>query len=238
MRFVPIKDTEQQGILAVHRARQGFVRARTAQGNQIRGLLAEYGIVIPQGIHNIAKRLPGILEDADNGLPGIFRQLVQTLGEHLNQLDQQVDELGEVILAWYKENEDSRKLAEIPGIGPITATALVATIGDAKGFANGRQMAAWMGLVPRQHSSGGKQVLLGISKRGDVYLRTLMIHGARAVVRVAPCKDSHEDSWLGKLMGRRNPNVAAVALANKNARIVWAILAQDRRYEADYQRAA
>ena len=203
MRFVPIKDTEQQGILAVHRARQGFVRARTAQGNQIRGLLAEYGIVIPQGIHNIAKRLPGILEDADNGLPGIFRQLVQTLGEHLNQLDQQVDELGEVILAWYKENEDSRKLAEIPGIGPITATALVATIGDAKGFANGRQMAAWMGLVPRQHSSGGKQVLLGISKRGDVYLRTLMIHGARAVVRVAPCKDSHEDSWLGKLMGRR-----------------------------------
>ena len=171
-------------------------------------------------------------------MPGIFRQLVQTLGEHLNQLDQQVDELGEVILAWYKENEDSRKLAEIPGIGPITATALVATIGDAKGFANGRQMAAWMGLVPRQHSSGGKQVLLGISKRGDVYLRTLMIHGARSVIRVAPGRAGHEDSWLGKLMGRSSPNVAAVALANKHARVVWAILTQDRHYDADYKRAA
>ncbi len=195
-----------------------------------------YGIVIPQGIHNMAKRVPGILEDAENGLPGIFRQLIQTLGEHLNQLDQQVDELGDQILAWHQDNENSRKLAEIPGIGPITA--LMATIGDAKEFRSGRELAAWMGLVPRQHSSGGKQVLLGISKRGDVYLRTLMIHGARSVIRVAPGRAGHEDSWLGKLMGRSSPNVVAVALANKHARVVWAILTQDRHYDADYKRAA
>lgn len=238
MRFVPIKNEEQQAILAVHRARQGFVKARTAQANQIRGLLAEYGLVIPQGIHHLATHLPDILEDGDNGLPGVFRQLIDRLGMHLKELDRQVHELEEQIQAWHRANEASRKLADIPGIGPITASALVASIGDARNFDDGRQLAAWLGLVPRQHSSGGKQTLLGISKRGDTYLRTLLIHGARAVIRVAERKVDHAGRWLAGVMGRRNKNVAAVALANKNARIVWALLAHDREYTRDYGAAA
>ncbi len=161
MRFVPVKTGEQQAVLALHRARQGFVTARTAQANQIRGLLGEYGIVIPQGIHHIAQRLPEILEDGDNELPGIFRELLGRLGEHLKELDRQVDELDMRIQRWHRENAASRQLAEIPGIGPVTASALVASIGDAKSFENGRQLAAWLGLVPRQHSSGGKPTLLG-----------------------------------------------------------------------------
>jgi transposase len=238
MRFVPMKNAEQQAVLALHRARQGFVKARTAQANQIRGLLAEYGIVIPQGIGHIAKRLPQILEDGENELPGAFRQLLDRLGDHLKELDRQVGELEVQIQSWHREHEASKKLAQIPGIGPITASALVASIGDAKSFENGRQLAAWLGLVPRQHSSGGKQVLLGISKRGDTYLRTLLIHGARAVIRVAEHKVAHADSWLARLMGRRNKNVAAVALANKNARTVWALLAHGRDYQAHYGVAA
>jgi transposase len=237
MRFVPVKNGEQQAVLALHRARQGFVKARTAQANQIRGLLAEFGIVIPQGIGHIAKRLPEILEDGENELPGAFRQLLDRLGDHLKELDRQVGELEVQIQSWHREHEASQKLAQIPGIGPITASALVASIGDAKSFENGRQLAAWLGLVPRQHSSGGKQVLLGISKRGDTYLRTLLIHGARAVIRVAEHKAAHADSWLARLMGRRNKNVAAVALANKNARTAWALLAHGRDYEADYATA-
>ena len=238
MRFVPIKNGEQQAVLALHRARQGFVKARTAQANQIRGLLAEYGIVIPQGIGHIAKRLPQILEDGENNLPGSFRQLMARLGDHLKELDRQVGELEVQIQLWHRESEASKKLAKIPGIGPITASALVASIGDAKSFDNGRQLAAWLGLVPRQHSSGGKEVLLGISKRGDAYLRTLLIHGARAVIRVAERKVDHAGSWLAQLMRRRNKNVAAVALANKNARTVWALLANGRNYQADYEPTA
>jgi transposase len=234
MRFVPTKNSEQQAVLSLHRARQGFVKARTAQANQIRGLLAEYGIVIPQGIGHIAKRLPEILEDGENDLPGVFRQLLQRLGDHLKELDRQVGELEVQIRLWHRECAASRTLAQIPGIGPITASALVATIGDAQSFENGRQLAAWLGLVPRQHSSGGKPTLLGISKRGDTYLRTLLIHGARAVIRVAERKAAAGDSWIKRLMGRRNPNIAAVALANKNARTVWALLAHDRNYEAGY----
>jgi len=234
MRFVPIKQAEQQAVLALHRARQGFVKARTAQANQIRGLLAEYGIIIPQGIAHIGKRLPEILEDGENGLPGVFRHLIARLGDHLKELDRQAQELEGQIQVWHSENAASRKLAQIPGIGPITASALVASIGNARNFENGRQLAAWLGLVPRQNSSGGKQTLLGISKRGDTYMRTLLIHGARAVIRVAERKAAHAGSWLAGVMGRRNKNVAAVALANKNARIVWALLAQDRDYKADY----
>ena len=234
MRFVPIKYPEQQALLAIHRARQGFVKARTAQANQIRGLLAEHGIIIPQGISHIATRLPEILEDGENELPGVFRQLIDRLGSHLKELDRQVHELETQIQVWHRANPDSKKLAQIPGIGPITASALVASIGNAQNFADGRQLAAWLGLVPRQHSSGGKQTLLGISKRGDSYLRTLLIHGARAVVRVAESKLNHAHSWLGGVMKRRNKNVAAVALANKNARIVWALLANDRNYQSDY----
>jgi transposase len=238
MRFVPVKNVDQQAILSIHRARQGFVKARTAQGNQIRGLLMEYGISLPQGLSHIAKRLPGILEDGENELPGVFRQLLQRLVDHLQVLDRQVQELEAQIQVWHQHNEASRKLAGIPGIGPITASALVASIGDASSFKNGRQLAAWIGLVPRQHSSGGKQVLQGISKRGDTYLRTLLIHGGRSVIRVAAGKTNHTSLWLANLIERRHKNVAAVALANKNARIVWALLTHQREYQSDFMLAA
>jgi transposase len=237
MRFVAIKTVEQQAILSVHRARQGFVKARTAQGNQIRGLLAEFGIIIRQGIRSITKQIPEILEDGENGLTGTMRNLLERLTDNLKEMDRQVNELEAKIQLWHRENAESRKLAEIPGLGPITASAIVATVGDAREFKNGRQLAAWLGLVPKQHSSGGKQHLLGISKRGDTYLRTLMIHGARAVIRFAENK-AEPESWLRKLMGRRNKNVAAVALANKNARIVWALLANNRIFRLDYTPAA
>ncbi|MGR8024911.1 IS110-like element ISBcen3 family transposase, partial [Burkholderia cenocepacia] len=171
MRFVPIKTESQQAVLAVHRARQSFVKARTAQANQIRGLLAEFGLVIPQGIAHIAQRVPELLDSDTCALPGPFRLLVLRLMEHLKLLDQHVRELETQIQTWHRDNPASRKLAEIPGVGPITASALVASIGDAKNFENGRQLAAWLGLVPRQHSSGGKSTLLGMSKRGDSYLR-------------------------------------------------------------------
>lgn len=229
-------------MLALHRVRQGFVKARTAQANQIRGLLAEFGVIVPQGIGHITQRVPMLIEDAANELPGVFRLLIQRLLEHLKELDCQVQELEAQIVAWHRQSDLSRKLGQIPGIGPITACALVASLGDAKNFKDGRQVAAWLGLVPRQHSSGGKQNLLGISKRGDTYLRTLLIHGARSVIYHAQKKDQHQGQgsaqcgWLNGVLQRRNKNVAAVALANKNARIVWALLAHDRSYEPGYVR--
>ena len=237
MRFVPIKNVEQQAILSVHRARQGFVKSRTAQANQIRGLLAEFGIVMPQGITSIAKRMPDILEDAENNLPGTMRRLLERLHDNLKEMDRQVNELETQIKLWHKASTASSKLAKIPGIGPITASAIVATVGNATEFKNSRQLAAWMGLVPKQHSSGGKQNLLGISKRGDTYLRTLLIHGARAVIRFAENKAA-PDPWLCKLIARRNKNIAAVALANKNARVIWALLAKGKIYEPGYTPAA
>jgi transposase len=221
-------------VLALHRVRQGFVKARTAQANQIRGLMAEFGLVIPQGIRHIASHVPELIEDARNELPGSFCLLVQDLMTHLKELDRRVAEFEDQIITWHRENEGSRKLAKVPGIGPITASAIAATVGDARSFENGRQMAAWLGLVPRQHSSGGKNVLLGISKRGDTYLRTLLIHGARSVVYAAQRKKKPADGWLAKLLMRRNVNVAAVALANKNARIVWALLAHAREFQPGY----
>ncbi|MDA8381818.1 MAG: IS110 family transposase [Betaproteobacteria bacterium] len=234
MRFVPVKTTESQALLALHRARQGFVKARTAQANQIRGLLAEFGVVIPKGITYIAQRLPAILEDAENGLPDAMRPLMARLAAHLQALDREAAELEAQIVRWHRQNEASCKLAGIPGIGPITASALVASVGDARSFRNGRQLAAFLGLVPRQHSSGGRETLLGISKHGDVYLRTLLIHGARAVVRIHEGK-AQPDRWLTRLLARRNKNIAAVALANKNARIAWALLAHpERRYDATF----
>ena len=235
MRFVPIKTAENQAVLSVHRARAGFVKARTAQANQIRGLLAEFGIVIPQGIAQIGKHMAALLEDGENGLPGLMRQLLERLHEHLKDLDRQVNELEAQIQAWHRDTEASRRLAVIPGIGPITASALVASIGDGKSFANGRQLSAWLGLPPRQHSSGGKATLLGMSKRGDVYLRTLLIHGARSVIRHV--ENQEGDGWLKRLLGRRNKNIAAVALANKNARMVWALLAHERKFRPDYTAA-
>jgi transposase len=229
MRFVAIKTPEQQALLALHRARQGLVRARTAQGNQIRGLLSELGLVIPKGRRHLEHCIPEILEDAENGLSGMSRELFARLLEHLRHLDTQVLALEGQIKAWHREDAASRRLEEIPGIGPLTASALVASIGDARNFKNGRQLSAWLGLVPRQHSSGGKPTLLGISKRGDVYLRTLLIHGARSTLRTA--KPGH---WGAALAERCHKNLAAVALANKNARIVWALLAHGRSFQADY----
>src|SRR6202451_1966838 len=207
MRFVPIKNPEQQALLGLHRARQGFVIARTAQANQIRGLLAELGIVIPKGIHCIPQRIPEILEDAENGLPGASRALFSRLLEHYLELERQVNELQAQIKAWHRENADSQRLEAIPGIGPLTASALVATVGDAKQFKNGRQLSAWLGLVPRQHSSGGKERLLGISKRGDTYLRTLLIHGARAVLQGQRRQSEQAAGWLARLGARRHCNI-------------------------------
>jgi transposase len=207
MRFVAVKTVEQQAVLALHRARQGLVKARTAQANQLRGLLAEFGMVIPQGMAQLPKRVPEILEDGENGLPAQARQLFAGL-------------------------------EKIAGIGPITASALVASIGEARTLRSARQAAAWVGLVPRQHSSGGKERLLGISKRGDVYLRTLLIHGARSVVRRVQAQADQGNGWLKALLSRRNTNVAAVALANKNVRIAWALLAKNRDYQADYAPSA
>ena len=230
MRFVAIKTPEQQAVLALHRARQGLVRARTAQGNQIRGLLSEFGWVIPKGRRFLEQQIPDILEDAENGLAGMSRELFARLLEHLRHLDVQVQALETQIKAWHREDAASRRLEEIPGIGPLTASALVASIGDAKNFKNGRQLSAWLGLVPRQHSSGGKPTLLGISKRGDVYLRTLLIHGARSTLRIAK-----PDTWAAGLAERSNKNLAAVALANKTARTVWALLAHGRSFRADYR---
>jgi len=234
MRFVPIKSIEQQAVLSVHRVRQGFVKARTAQANQIRGLLGEFGLVIPQGIRHIAQRVPALLEDASNELPLEFRQLIDRLTCHLKELDQQVRELERQIVAWHRGSELSRKLEKIPGIGPLAATALVASIADASSFNNGRQVSAWLGLVPRQNSSGGKSTLLGISKRGDVYLRTLLIHGARSAILAAKRQGECKNVWLANLLNRRHANIAAVALANKNVRTVWALLAHGRDFKADY----
>ncbi len=202
----------------MHRARQGFVRQRTAQANQIRGLLAEYGVVIPQGIRNIRKCLPEILEDGENMLPCLFQKLLGQLGEHLKALDQLVEEMDRPIQQWHGHSEASQRLAAIAGVGLITASAMVPSVGDARNFRNGRQLAAWLGLVPRQHSSGGKSLLLRISKRGDCYLRTLLIHGARSVIRCAGRKANMKSrTWLQSLVLRRGTNIAAVALANKNA---------------------
>jgi transposase len=234
MRFVPIKNSEQQALLGMHRARQGFVTERTAQANQIRGLLSEFGLVMPVGIRSISSKLPEILEDAENGLSGVSRALFARLFEHLRALDRQVQELEREINAWHREDTASQRLQAIPGIGPLTASALVASIGDAKVFRNGRQFAAWLGLVPRQNSTGGKTSLLGISKRGDTYLRTMLIHGARSVLLHLKSHPDQADGWLARVANRRNPNIAAVALANKNARTVWALLAHGRDYQPGY----
>ena len=232
MRFVPIKNPEQQALLGLHRVREGLVGARTAQVNQIRGLLAEFGLIIPKGIAKMRTHVPEILEDGANELPGLMRELLARCYEQFLALDARVQELEARIVRWHRENETSQRLAKVPGVGPLTASAYFATLGEAQSFKSGRQAAAWLGIVPRQNSSGGKQQLLGISKRGDVYLRKLLIHGARAVLR--QLKPEHSDSWLAQLAKRRHHNVAAVALANKNARILWALLAHGREYQHDY----
>lgn len=233
MRFVPIKSIDQQAVLSLHRARQGFIKARTAQANQIRGLLAEYGMVVPQGIGHIRQRVPALLEDAASELPSMFRALVGRLLEHLRLLDRQVDEIEVQIKVWHRSDEASQRLEQVPGIEPLTATAMVATVGDARNFESGRELAAWLGLVPRQHSSGGKPTLLSISKRGDVYLRTLLIHGARSLA-YSISRKAPPEHWLCKLIHRRGTNIAVVAQANKTARIVWAVLFHNRKFQPDH----
>jgi transposase len=232
MRFVPIKTVEQQAVLSVHRVRQGFMKARTAQANQIRGLLAEFGLIAPKGISNVARRIPELVEAATT-LPTSMRQLIDRLLENMEVLDRQVKELEAQIKAWHEGSDLSRKLTAIPGVGPLVASALLASIADARSFKNGRQVAAWLGLVPKQDSSGGKPRLLGMSKRGDVYLRTLLIHGARSAIAAAQ-RWRTPNSWLQGLLTRRHPNIAAVALANKNARTIWALLAHEREFRPDY----
>lgn len=214
MRFVAIKTIEQQDIQAMHRIRSELVQQRTAKVNQIRGLLAEYGIVVERSVEKLRKALPLLLEDAENCLTFEFRTLLQGLQQDLITLDERVSDLDKKIHLLASNNSAAKRLQQIPGIGPITATALICAIGDGKQFKRGRDLAAWLGLTPRQHSSGGKECLLGISKRGDAYLRTLLIHGARAVLKVADKKDDPRSRWLQNLCGRRNKNIAAVALAN------------------------
>lgn len=235
MRFVPIKSIEQQDIQMLHRVRSGLVKERTALANRIRGLLAEYGIIIPLGISQLRQQLPDILEDAENGLTMAARKVFADLQEQIAELDKQVAAYGENIQAVHRSSEVSQRLAEIPGIGPIIATALLAALGDGKAFKSARQVAAWLGLVPRQDSSGGKSKLLGISKRGDIYLRTLLIHGGRAVVKAAAKKEDAQSRWINELVHRRNANIAAVAVANKNARTVWALLTKSEHYQVSAQ---
>jgi transposase len=230
MRFVAIKTIAQQDIQAVHRIRSELVQQRTAKVNQIRGLLAEYGIVVGRRVDTLRNALPLLLEDVDNGLTIDFRLLLEGLQQDLVTLDERVADLDKKIKTLASSNTDAKRLQQIPGIGPITATALVCAIGDGKQFKRGRDLAAWLGLTPRQHSSGGKDRLLGISKRGDAYLRTLLIHGARSVLKVSGQKDAPRSRWLQNLCSRRNKNIAAVALANKNARIVWALLTKETDY--------
>lgn len=233
MRFVAIKTVEQQDIQAIHRIRSELIRQRTAKVNQIRGLLAEYGIVVEQRIEKLRKALPLLLEDAENGLTADFRTLLQGLQQDLTTLDERVGEMDKSIQKLASSNATAKRLQQIPGIGPITSTALVSAIGNGKQFKRGRDFAAWLGLTPRQHSSGGKECLLSISKRGDSYLRTLLIHGARAVLRVTGKKEDPRSRWLQNLCSRRNKNIAAVALANKNARIVWALLTKETDYQPE-----
>jgi transposase len=234
-RFVPTKSIEQQDLQMLHRVRSGLVKERTALANRIRGVLAEYGITVPLRIAKLHPQLPDILEDAENNLTAAARQIFADLQGQLIELDKQVDAYGDKIQAVHRASEVSQRLAEVPGIGPITATALLAALGDGQAFASARQVAAWLGLVPRRDSSGGKPKLLSISKRGDVYRRTLLIHGGRAVVKAATRKDSAESRWINGLVKRRHVNIAAVAVANKNARIVWALLTKSAHYEVSAQ---
>ncbi|HEY7885639.1 MAG TPA: IS110 family transposase [Cellvibrionaceae bacterium] len=232
MRFVPSKSIEQQDIQSLHRVRSQAVARRTAQANQIRGLLLEYGLIIPQGISYIRKSIPLILEDADNELTVMFREILASLYDEMVHLDERIKTLERKLESLCAQNADCQRLLSIPGIGLLSATAMVAAIGDIKAFKNGRELAAWLGLVPRQHSTGGKPTLLGISKRGDTYLRTLLIHGGRTVVRVADKHRDKRNTWVTQLEGRRGKNISAVAVANKNARVAWALLSHKSTYQA------
>ena len=230
MRFVAIKSQEQQAVLMVHRARALVIANRTAQVNQIRGLLGEFGLVVPKGVARLRRELPGILEDAENGLPVLAREVLCGLLEQFHELDARISAYDRQIRALAAASEPARRLMQIEAIGPQTATALVASIGDPHVFKNGRGFAAWLGITPRQHSSGGKDRLGQITRQGDTYLRTLLVHGARAYLRVVDRKTDAKSDWARRLKERRHVNVVAVALAAKHARIAWAILAHGTSY--------
>ena len=232
MRFVTIKTIEQQDIQGLHRIRQSVVKQRTALSNQIRGLLGEYGIVIAKGISQVRTRIPEILEDGENVLTDRFRSWLSEMLEAFRTLDERIKEYDRVIQREHATNEACQRIGAIEGIGPQGATAIVATCGDGKQYSNGRQFAASIGLVPRQHTTGDRPRLLGISKRGDKYIRTLLIHGARSVINRIEGKNDRRSRWLQSLVARRGKNKAAVALANKNARIIWAMLSRGEDYRA------
>lgn len=231
MRFVAVKTVEQQDIQAVHRVRSGLMDQRKAKANQLRGLASEYGLVAPKELLHLRSAIPRWLEDEENGLSERFRRLLRGLWRDLLALDERIEELDREIELIARQDPVAVRLQQVRGIGPLTATALLATVGDASQFSNGREMAASFGLAPKQNSSGGKERLLGISKRGDAYLRSLLVHGARAVIRTAQAKTDRLSVWVGRIATRRHPNIAAVALANKTARIAWAMLTRGTQYE-------
>jgi transposase len=230
MRFVAAKSIEQQDLQCLHRVRSRLIGCRTQLVNQIRGLLAEYGIVLPQQVSQLRRHLPAVLEDDGNELTISARCLFHSLYEELIELETRIASADQRIERAFRENSECQRIAAVEGVGPVTATAIVAALSDGKAFRNGRQFAAWLGLVPRQHSSGGKARLLGISKRGDPYLRTLLVHGARSVVYRAKAKTDRRSRWINDKQQRLGTARACVAVANKNARILWSLVAKQQEY--------
>lgn len=230
VRAVAVKTEEQQAVLALHRMRQQLVKFRTMQSNGLRGLLTEYGEVMAVGRASLDRAMKDVLARLNERLPQVLIDTLREQWEMLDKLDKQIDEIENRLRAWMKQDKECQTIAAIPGVGLLTATAAVASMGDAKAFKSGREFAAWLGLVPRQVGTGGKVKLLGISKRGDKYLRTLLIHGARAVMVHA----REPGRWLDEIGKRRPMNVAIVALANKMARMIWALLANGRQYDKNY----
>lgn len=231
MRFVSVKSTEQQSVLMLHRTRELLVRQRTMLINAIRAHMAEFGIVAPVGVPQVKKLLNIIVDIDDARLPTVARSCLESLARQFLSLNEEISAAEKQIYAWHRSNEVSRRLETIPGIGPISASALAASITDPEVFRNGRELAAWIGLVPRQNSTGGKQRLGRISKQGDHYLRWLLVAGAMSVIRQAKRRDTSNQLWLADKIARKPTKVAAVALANKNARIVWALLRQGGTYQ-------
>lgn len=232
MRFVSVKTTEQQDIQALHRLRARRIQDRTALCNQLRGLMAEYGLILPVGVNVLRRRLPELLEDGESNLSDLFRRLLAQSYQQLQQLDDHIEVYTQEIKRTNRENEASQRLQTIPGYGDIVASAFLSMVGHGEAYKRGRDVSASLGLVPRQHSSGGKDQLLGISKRGDRYLRSLLVHGARSVASRAAGKDDRLSRWINRLIAERGFNKAVVALANKLARIGWVILAKNTVYRA------